>query len=387
MKSKLFSVFLTLCLVFSLSFVSLPVNAQEKNEDSEVVEFTEELAIQTADSFAQGICPDKQLRATNPIKFYNNDNQAIGYIVSFYEDETPYGYVIFDVTSTDLISEYSITENAQSPYETAVQRNSKLSRSASSGGKAYKLDPITYGYVPTDNEYVYTNSGEQIEADKVIDNYNLESRSVTPGTWDVIFIPISSLYEDYKIVDTNYTDLYCSFTESYVTSMTKHYACVVSAMANCADYYGVMSIPAFSNDYMRLWNLSGTTVLEQTNNITYGLTTFSNTGPAFTQFCSEKGLSVGYGHYSNPGYGIYKNFIDRGDVGIIHCGIVISESDGSVGRQGHSMAVQGYATLQKKGSGTNVETVMVADGWFEPVRYINLDYNWTDIAVTEFYLK
>lgn len=60
--------------------------------------------------------------------------------------------MIFDVTCTNLISEYSIVENALSPYEIAVERNSKLSRSASQGGKAYKLDTLTFGSISSNND-------------------------------------------------------------------------------------------------------------------------------------------------------------------------------------------------------------------------------------------
>lgn len=65
----------------------------------------------------------------------------------------------------------------------------------------------------------------------------------------------------------------------------------------------------------------------------------------------------------------------------------MKRDDGTVGREGHSMTVQGYATIQKNSSGARGETVMVADGWFEAVSYISLGYNWTNLAVTEFYLR
>lgn len=59
MKSKLFSIISILCLVFSLSLNSLPVFAQENN--NETVEFMEKLVIKKANSFAKGVCPEKQL--------------------------------------------------------------------------------------------------------------------------------------------------------------------------------------------------------------------------------------------------------------------------------------------------------------------------------------
>ena len=54
-------------------------------------------------------------------------------------------------------------------------------------------------------------------------------------------------------------------------------------------------------------------------------------------------------------------------------------------RSGHSMAVQGYATIQSKSSGNQLHTLMVFDGWNEYVRYLNLDFgNWTDLRGTTF---
>ena len=53
---------------------------------------------------------------------------------------------------------------------------------------------------------------------------------------------------------------------------------------------------------------------------------------------------------------------------VVHCGI-INEDDNI--RSGHSMAVQGYATIQSKSSGNQLHTLMVFDGWNEYVRYLN----------------
>ena len=64
---------------------------------------------------------------------------------------------------------------------------------------------------------------------------------------------------------------------------------------------------------------------------------------------------------------------------VVHCGI-IDEDDSK--RSGHSMAVQGYATIQSKSSGNQLHTLMVFD---EYVRYLNLDFgNWTDLRGTTF---
>lgn len=57
-----------------------------------------------------------------------------------------------------------------------------------------------------------------------------------------------------------------------------------------------MSVATFADDYMRLWDLFGTTVRKIEGNITLGSTVFTNTGNAFIEFCDERGLAVGFGH-------------------------------------------------------------------------------------------
>ena len=63
--------------------------------------------------FAKGAYTELSLSAANPIKLYESTGKAIGYIVNYYYNSTPYGYVIFDTTGSSLISEYSFGPNAK----------------------------------------------------------------------------------------------------------------------------------------------------------------------------------------------------------------------------------------------------------------------------------
>lgn len=49
------------------------------------------------------------------------------------------------------------------------------------------------------------------------------------------------------------------------------------------------------------------------------------------------------------------------------------------------MAVEGYASLNEKNSGKDVDMLMIFDGWNEYIRYLNFDFNgWMDLRGTNF---
>ena len=137
-----------------------------------------------------------------------------------------------------------------------------------------------------------------------------------------------------------------------------------------------------AGDYMDIWDSTGTTVSSESGGITYGSTTIGNIGPGFVDFCAGKNVSVTQNTDYSPNYNFFTNCIDRGDIAVVHCGIISSDTGE---RAGHSMAAEGYATLRAYNSGNTVHTLMVFDGWGDTVRYLNFDFDsWTDISGTTF---
>ena len=133
---------------------------------------------------------------------------------------------------------------------------------------------------------------------------------------------------------------------------------------------------------MDIWDSTGTTVSSESGGITYGSTTIGNIGPGFVDFCAGKNVSVTQNTDYSPNYNFFTNCIDRGDIAVVHCGIISSDTGE---RAGHSMAVEGYATLRAYNSGNTVHTLMVFDGWGDTVRYLNFDFDsWTDISGSAF---
>lgn len=123
--------------------------------------------------------------------------------------------------------------------------------------------------------------------------------------------------------------------------MTGTYACAVSAMANCADYFGILDYNNFATDYARLWALSNTYFDHEENGITCGATLTISIGSAFKAFSDEKGLTIVSNYSQDPTpYIFFKNCIDNGGIGILCTAITTSN-----GNEGHAMAVEGYAFI------------------------------------------
>lgn len=354
-----FLIFTSTCFVFATDSVS---------DSTEEVKLTNDLVIQMAERFAAAVNPDLKLSADNPIKFYDESGQAIGYIVNYYYNALPYGYVIFDTTNSSIISEYSICENAKNPYEVITEQSVSLYKSNNyEDSKLYKISPFTYGIINSEGNIV-NNYGETTSDSIEIQSGN---RSVKPSSWDDVFISIQAVYEDYTLVSTNHLEQFISFNQEYIKNTTKHYACAVSASLACAAYYQAVNYSNISEDYMGLWAASGTNTSRVASGITYGETNPNNIGPGLVEFCNGKGIYIMEFTRNSPQYSVFTDCIDSGNIAIMSCAILSSDNE----KEGHAMAVEGYAALKANNSGKNVRTLMVFDGWGDNVRYLNYDFN------------
>lgn len=289
MKGKfksLITILLTLSLVISSTLVSF---ANDTTSEEKII-VTDEIILQMADKFAENMKPDLELIAKNPIKFYNTDDQAIGYIVSYYSGTQEHGYVIFDTTHESLISEYSFDENARTPVETMESR----ARAASLDNKVYKTAPFTYGRKKSSDPNVLLNNYGEEEKIAVSRSFN------KPQNWENIIMDFDDIYENYQIISMNTIPEFIGFEEgSEIEAMTGHYACAVTAMYTCATYYGTVSYSNMKADYMQLWNLSDTFIDKTTSSgIILGLTPNAKQGPALVSFCSSKGKNSDIGIFS-----------------------------------------------------------------------------------------
>lgn len=365
--------FLTVLILTIMSVI--PISA---SENTSVINVTDDLAIQMSERFAKGIGQDSNIVANNPRKFYNTEGQAIGYIVDYTLENKPYGYVVFDTTCDSLISEYSFGTNSVSPYDVIYQNEATAFSKTRTASKIYKIDSFVYGIID-DSGKIRTNYGETLEQDVLSLD---KSRGKDPATWDEVLLDIAEVYENYTMISTNFLPEFISFNEPYIESATGHYACAVSALLACSAYYNAIDYSDIAGTYMDIWNATGTKVSSVSGGVTYGSTTVDNIGSGFVNFCAGKNVSVTQKTDYSPNFSFFTDCIDREDMAVVHCGIISSDTGE---RSGHSMAVEGYATLRANNSGNALHTLMVFDGWGDTVRYLNFDFDsWTDIAGTTF---
>lgn len=332
--------------------------------------FTEEMAIQLAQNTAAALTGNQNLSVNAISKIYDVSLGAIGYCISYIDDANrPSGYIVFDVTDPSLISEYCFAQGAQCPCSTIDQR---IVTQSLDGGALTKTGSFSYQPgMPT--------------------SYDTH-RSGTPdsGSWDDIFYSGDIvLNQNYQIIDQRYapTD-FISYPEPYIEAQTGTYACAVSALTCCAEFY----IPRdlfYSKDiayhYSNLWNYSKTEVVSNSTGaagITYGSTATGDIGPALCAHCSNFGQTIYSSLSKTPTWTQLRGVIQSNNLAIFCCGI---NKNGS--RVGHAMAVEGYLQLQQKGDSTSapINILGVCDGWNAGIRYLNISYaKYTDTAAVLF---
>lgn len=207
MKKKLKSIISFLLITILAISISTPVSAAEIPE-KERIKVTNELAIEMANNFAQDIYSYKSLSAANPMKIFDTDGKAIGYIVNYYQNDTPYGYVIFDTTDPSLVSEYSFGKNVQGPYASITGSTYALNSTP-----LIKTAPFTYGIIDTSSNTIINNYGETSQLPS--DTYSSFSDNKKPSDWADVFLEIQTIYEDYNLVSTNHLNEFFAFGANY----------------------------------------------------------------------------------------------------------------------------------------------------------------------------
>ena len=61
--------------------------------------------------------PELNLEIKDTVPIYNVTNNIVGYSVSYYKDNTPYGYASFDFTTDELITDFVIHKDTDSMYD------------------------------------------------------------------------------------------------------------------------------------------------------------------------------------------------------------------------------------------------------------------------------
>lgn len=354
---------IVLIFVLIAAAVSFPKTAFGE----EKIELTPALASEVALDFRASLNGSQEVLTAEPIKFFNDSGQAIGYIVEYQlADGSPEGYVVLDNSDASLFSEWSFEDGARSPISSSL---GEISVYATNGSSPFviKSAPFSYAVSIPDRGIILSEEGEDISSDFSIP----AEYSSTPNSPDWYAVFIDGFSSDYTMSTfKNAVDEFICFSESEAKSRTGKYGCAVTAMLNCAPHYlNSFNWNNWGADYNSLWSLSNTTVDHTSGGITYGSTPNNKIGPAFASYCEGNGTTVRYSNSMNPFWDFFKSTVDRGDLSIFCAGINI---DGA--RDGHAMAVEGYSILRpSSGAGENIYTLFVADGW-DQGRFVNFYY-------------
>ena len=365
-----------IALIASLAgTAAIPAPAFAESDDTRI-EMTDSVAIKMAEGFAASFDPDLDVEAYFPCKFYDTTGQAIGYIVHYERHGDSYGYVVFDNSDDSLISEFSFGDDALSPCERIFEA-AEVSLVEAEAIRLFKTGDFTYTLLNGNN--AVNNYGEACSLGSLPLSLESESDSTpTSPSWNSVFIDYPS--SSWTMSDFNSIPQFIAFNESYVEDATGKYACLVSAMMATVIHYGAETWFS-SAAYNSLWSMSLTTASSIRNGVTYGSTPIASAGPTVCNYCDNKGVNISYSHEDDPSYSFFTGAIDQGNVAIVHLGINLPDT----GRSGHSMAVEGYCTLAPGSGGSNIQALVVFDGWNSSARYLNYGYaDYTDKAGTRF---
>lgn len=340
--------------LMTMSETSVLANEPVNNVSSEI-KMTDEVAIEMATNFLEGMEPEKNIYAENPVKFYDINGKARGYIVHYYQDEVPYGYIVIDTTFDVPISEFSIGENAMSPYEKVIEQQQSSCFDASDDEWMICTGPYTYA--------ILNENGNSIDMYGEENIYEEEAFFSSKPDWGDCFITVQEMYENYTPVESDFISKSVTLSEGEAIAYSGRFACAVSALYVCAMYYNVVSKSDLSTEYNKMWDYTNTNFKTDSN--VYGETATKDMGPGFVNFCKSKGVSVSYSNKLLNVYSELKKNVKNNQISVV-CG--------TIGEVAHAMAVEGYTVVKAKNTGKTLNTLVVADGWYNTLTYLNYDY-------------
>lgn len=163
----------------------------------------ENVSKQCALALANKTEPELKLEVKDTVPIYNVTNNIVGYSVSYYKDNTPYGYASFDFTTDELVTDFVIHKDTDSMYD--VLSNSF----AESNNKVEVEDCTNKLYSTTGIEYAV--SATEGKKDKEIFYYN--ATTYDGDDFDAMLDYYENLYLD-LYNNTEYTDnFYYHLTE------------------------------------------------------------------------------------------------------------------------------------------------------------------------------
>ncbi len=245
-----------------------------------------------------------------------------------------------------IISEYSVNEGSTNPIAGLLK-----DYSLDSAGEQFdvlKVNMFEYGVLLKDGRII-TNGGT--------DCY---PQNVVTTSWDYLMIHRLDAVTDYVESNLHHLIDFYAVSQNDCTSGAGRYACAVTALYECAQYYGLIDYSDPWDAYLELWTRTGSYYLP--NNTIFGATPSSNIGSGFINYASYCGNNSLFSVSStSASYSFWTNMIDDDCMGVLAAGIYIMTENG-VGQSEHAVAVEGYSSLTNSINQT-IHTLLIADGW------------------------
>lgn len=277
------------------------------------------------------------------------------------KDGAPNGYIVIDASCPNGIAEFSFEQGSISPYAAALMSNESLASAqhlSEDEQYAVKIDGLLYGAADRSGGPVLLNDG-------TIADIPMALSSVTGNGWIDATINTSDLYANYAMTAFKFFPSFIGSSQNRITYLTGRYACQVSALCACAGLYGMFDIWDCADEYLEMWDRTGTTVLEVKNGITFGTTNIGKGAVGFGDFCSARGKSISNRVNRSPTFAQYVLAVNAQQTSLF-----TAWPD----PVGHSVAVEGYVSATNNSTGAALSVIVVADGWGDSARYLNFNY-------------
>lgn len=329
------------------------------------IPFTADIAQELTERYLGGIFRDGSVVPCEPVSLVNVDGTQRGYIVPIRNNNSYQGYFVLDPSLDDVLLAYSLSPGLSMPFGKDCAQEYDISGSS----PVIFISPFEYGYRVGDD--VLTNQGRLLPAH----SYGVDEQSNKPDSWNQLMI-FSSQLQNYKMSGFNSISQFMSYDQSEIMRLTGRYACMVTALSNVSELYGIANIYSDPTQYNLIWNYTDTEVLpsgEQTvPGIVLGGTPVTSCAPGFTNYCASKGSSLMTRTVQSPGFPSFKTEIDSNRPALVHAGLFSGSA--------HSVTVEAYATLTGKSTGKTQQMLGIADGWNSSLTFFNYnvsDFKWS----------
>lgn len=153
---RISAVLLCILILFTLCVPALAEDQRYKP----LTEITEEELINCAINFARYYDDSLELSVGEIVPMYDKEDTLIGFSISYFNGETPYGDIILDFRQENPVAEFLIEENADSLYSNLHNRAEVCGSSKMAADKLYRLSYLDYAVesVGPSNEITYYNS-------------------------------------------------------------------------------------------------------------------------------------------------------------------------------------------------------------------------------------